>query len=388
MSKNLNKDKLCKYKWIVYKLSDIDQKKVWHNLQRKNNRLRHIETKINSNKSELTSSFKSKGHNLNLSNKKQINYSKSLSLIDTNIGSSINKNTGKSFSKLPRFKSSTLNLNYITYKDTLRVKDELSENKFISKHTNRGKCKSIKNDSLNIIKINGNPSSSFLTTQRTDLFDLDKIAKQYKFDKSDTETSIFAMNSAYWIRDNIGFKLKKQIKKENKICIPQITKIKENNKSKNDQKPKKRTKQRKKINMNGKAILINKNKERNNKKESELRLQHRRLVGSASLSNIFFPPLSMKNRASSRKSSAQTIKLMDNNINNKQNHKKTNDSNTIDSNTIDSQQTILNIKIRERTPLNHKQPKRYLYRNIFNKNDNSKKIFVLGSNYIQKSIVN
>ena len=113
-----SKQNQYKYKWILYKLSNTDDKKIWHNLHKKNNKLKYIETKLDSNKSQLsqlTFVFKS-----NLSDNKQINYSTSLSLFDANIYSSINKNTGKSFSKLPRFKSSTKsNLNYLTYKDIL-----------------------------------------------------------------------------------------------------------------------------------------------------------------------------------------------------------------------------------------------------------------------------
>ena len=373
-------DNLDKYKWVLYKLSYRDDKKIWHELHKKNNRLRHVDTKLFTlypSQNSLTSAFKSQGHNLNFSDKENINYSTSLSLIDTNLHSSINKNTGKSFSKLPRFETTK---SIMTYNETLKLKDE--SNTFISHHTNRRKCNQLLNTinaPLNDVKIN-NLSSSFLSTQRTELFDLDKIAKEYEFDKTDTESSIFAKNSAYWIRDNIGFKMRKRIKnsKTPDITITKMSQNKNNKDSNNNNQQKKKINQKRKSNIN---VKVNKQmllKFNNNQNNTGLKLQHRRLIGSASLSNIFLPSTTIRHRIHSAKSSSPS-KSSTRSSNNLLNHQ--NDSNIINS-------PVLNIKLRERTPINHHPLKKYSYRNIFDDNNNTKKIFILGSNTTMQPIVN
>lgn len=356
-NKRLVKESLNRYKWILYKLSYPDDRKIWHELHKKNNKLRHVDTKLcDRKKSTLTSSFKAKGHNFNLSNGEYMKSSQSLTNInkyDINNNKKLKK--GISFSQLPRFKCSLSR--DLTYAETLGLNENPLENKFISNHTNRRKCinntlsKSLTLSSINISKIN-QPSSAFLSTQRTELFDLDKIAKEHEFEKIDTESVIFESNARYWLRNNVGFKMSQIPKRNRKNKNLNDENDKENkditiksNQQKKTKLPKIASKKRKNLR---KLFLNNKNSK--NEDDSTLKVDHRRLIGSASLSNIV-----SSNMVSST-------------------------SRSVERNVIDS--PVLKVKLRERTPINHTAPKKYIYKNIFDKDKNIDKIYVLGTSSI------
>ena len=353
--KQISKDSSYqKSKWILYKLSRRDDKKLWHELHTKNNQLRHVNTKIPDTKSnQCTSSFRSQGHKFNITS----NISPYVSLLSSS--SDCWHGSGRSFSQLPRFrKSSSLSSN-MTYQEALGVSDPL-QNKFVSKHTkNNRKCKLSKShtlSSLNTIRIKAidTPSAMFVSPERSELFDLDKITREHEFDQIDTESIIFATNSKYWLRDNAGFTMN---------IVPKLKERKsiqtDNDDASNEQN--KLPKLVKNVNKHTQKRQQIANEDHKHKKQRlKIKVDSRQLqVANKSSSK------SNSNRLSTISASPSTARSI-----------KTSSSSVMNS-------PLLTVKIRERTPINHKMLKKYLYKNIFDKRKMPEdKIYVLGSNSI------
>ena len=349
--KQISKDSSYqKSKWILYKLSRRDDKKLWHELHTKNNRLRHVNTKISDTKSNTsTSSFRSQGHKFNITS----NISPSVSLLSSS--SNCWHGNGRSFSQLPRFRKCGSQSSNMTYQEALGVSDPL-QNKFVSKHTkNNRKCKLSKShtlSSLNTIRIEAmdTQSAMFVTPERSELFDLDKITREHEFDQIDTESIIFATNSKYWLRDNAGFTMN---------IVPKL-KERKSVQNDNDDASNEQNKLPKLVEHIQKRQQIANTDHKHKKQRLKIKVDSRQLrVANKSSSK------SNSNRLSTISASPSTARSI-----------KTSSSSVMNS-------PLLTVKIRERTPINHKMLKKYLYKNIFGKRKMPEnKIYVLGSNSI------
>lgn len=386
---------------------------MWHELHKENNRLRHLDTTLPFPKSnEFTYPFRNTGHLLNLTSTHRSEIGK------YNIMAIDNKQwhqSGVPFSKLPRWRKSKSTPNLyanMTIKEALGMTDDPLQNKFVSNHTKHnhdGRAQQ-KLDALHLEQNKENiPSSAFAGPPRPELFDLDKVEKENKFDKIDTESIIFTQNSEYWLRDNAGFSMRNSVKQSLENSVRNINRRKLS-KSRSKVSKMKRLSTSKSSNataVTGTTRLpkisqktlnhrngpnpkspINHHIDGHTVSAPGLSVDHRRLVGSQSL-NKLYEELEFKKLSSIL--SSKKVGIHSNfplepltalstpscgSVNSAERSARTGESTVMHS-------PLLDIKLHPRTPINHKQLKKYLYKNIFDTSRPNNKIYVLGSNSIQ-----
>jgi len=292
----------------------------------------------------------------------------------------------------------------MTVKEALGITDPL-QNNFVSNHTKHDHDKRAqqKLDALHVEHQKENiPTAAFAGPERSELFDLDKITREHEFDKAHTESTIFTRNSQYWLRDNIGFSMKQSLQHSNRTHTKKegTNTMKPNNSvnalktiqkttsrlPKISQKPIKSSHHRNGINgMNARSPSNHHINGHTISAPAGLSMDHRPLVGSRSL-NKLYKELEFKSLSSILSSKKTGIcsnfpmepltALSTSPCNSTSRSVPTGESTAMQS-------PLLDIKLHPRTPINHKQLKKYLYKNIFDKSRPNNKIYVLGSNSIQ-----